>query len=44
MLVIRVDVHGVYLAGAFDGECIEDMEIALNALKIKFHRVEDLIV
>lgn len=35
---------GVYLAGAFDGECIEDMEIALSALRIKFHRVEDLIV
>lgn len=35
---------GVYLAGAFDGECIEDMEIALNALKVKFTRVEDLIV
>jgi len=35
---------GVYLAGAFDGECIEDMEIALRALKVKFTRVEELIV
>lgn len=35
---------GVYLAGAFDGECIEDMEIALKSLKVKFTRVEDLIV
>jgi hypothetical protein len=35
---------GVYLAGAFDGECIEDMEIALRSLKVKFTRIEDLIV
>lgn len=35
---------GVYLAGAFDGECIEDMEIGLRALKVKFTRVEDLII
>jgi len=35
---------GIYLAGAFDGECIEDMEIALRSLKVKFTRVEDLIV
>jgi hypothetical protein len=36
--------RGVYLAGAFDGECIEDMEIALGAIKVKFTRVEELIV
>lgn len=34
----------VYLAGAFDGECIEDMEIAMQALKIDFTRLEQFIV
>ena len=34
----------VYLCGAFDGECIEDMEIALSSCGIKFKRVESLIV
>jgi hypothetical protein len=40
----RLPKSGVYLAGAFDGECIEDMEIALRSLSVKFTRVEDLIV
>lgn len=34
----------VNLAGAFDGECIEDMEIALSSQGIDFDRLEDLIV
>lgn len=36
--------HSVKLCGAFDGECIEDMEIALNACNVKFKRIEKLIV
>lgn len=34
----------VDLCGAFDGECIEDMEIALTALSIPFNRLNHLIV
>lgn len=34
----------VYLAGAFDGECIEDMEIALREVGANIKRVEELIV
>ena len=34
----------VYLCGAFDGECIEDMEIALAHCNIEFNRVEELII
>ncbi len=34
----------VHLCGAFDGECIEDMEIALRAAGVWFERLEDLIV
>ena len=36
--------HEVYLCGAFDGECIEDMEVALEAADVDFSRVENLIV
>lgn len=34
----------VDLCGAFDGECIEDMEIALNHCDIPFNRIEQFIV
>ena len=34
----------VFIGGAFDGECLEDLEIALRHLEIKFNRVEELIV
>ena len=34
----------VHLAGAFDGECIEDMEIALGHLDVDFTRLEEFIV
>ena len=34
----------VTIAGAFDGECIEDLEIALNHLGVDFEREESLIV
>ena len=34
----------VSICGAFEGECIEDLEIALKACKIKFRRIESLIV
>lgn len=34
----------VTIAGAFDGECIEDLEIALTHLGVKFGREESLIV
>ena len=33
----------VTLCGAFDGECIEDMEIALKACQVKFDRWEKFI-
>jgi hypothetical protein len=33
----------VFLCGAFDGECIEDMEIALSSQGIKVNRIEQLI-
>jgi hypothetical protein len=36
--------ENVHIAGAFDGECIEDLEIALSHLEINFNRIEDLIV
>jgi len=34
----------IYISGAFDGECIEDLEIALDFLKINYKRVESLII
>jgi hypothetical protein len=34
----------VSICGAFDGECVEDLEIALRACAVKFRRVEKLIV
>ncbi len=34
----------VHISGAFDGECIEDLEIALRHLEINFKRIEKLIV
>lgn len=34
----------VTIAGAFDGECIEDLEIALRHLGVNFSREESLIV
>jgi hypothetical protein len=41
-----VDLKGkdVYLCGAFDGECIEDMEIALRHCVGKFTRINSLII
>ena len=34
----------IFLCGAFDGECIEDMEIALEGAGKTFKRIEELIV
>ena len=34
----------VNICGAFDGECIEDLEIALTALGVEYRRLEGLIV
>lgn len=34
----------VYIAGCFDGKCIEDLEIALDHLDIDYQRIEELIV
>jgi len=39
--LVGEDVH---IAGAFDGECLEDLEVALNFLGVEFNRVEELIV
>lgn len=33
----------VDLCGAFDGECIEDMELALEAVGVSYNRIEELI-
>lgn len=35
--------NDVAIAGCFDGECIEDLEIALESQDISFKRVENLI-
>jgi len=42
--VKSLKTHQVSLCGAFDGECIEDMEIALTAAEVKFERLNALIV
>ena len=34
----------IYICGVFDGECIEDLETALNTLEIDFNRINELIV
>jgi hypothetical protein len=34
----------VLLCGAFEGECIEDMEIALSACQVNFEKIPSLIV
>lgn len=34
----------VYISGAFEGECIEDLEIALSHLGIEFKKVRQLII
>lgn len=34
----------VEICGAFDGECIEDLEIALSACKVEYNRINRLIV
>lgn len=34
----------VYLCGAFDGECIEDMEYALRSAGVAYKRLNDLII
>lgn len=34
----------VFISGAFDNECIEDLEMALSGASKKFTRIEELIV
>lgn len=34
----------VKICGAFDGECIEDLEIALSACEVEYNRIDRLIV
>lgn len=34
----------IFISGAFDGECIDDLETALEALNKTFHRINELIV
>lgn len=34
----------VFISGAFDGECIEDLEIALTHLSVNYTRIEPLII
>lgn len=39
------DIRGddLYIAGCFDGECIEDLELLLKYSDIKYNRIEELI-
>lgn len=34
----------VYLCGAFDGECIDDIQTAMEAIDLKYNRISKLIV
>ena len=34
----------VYLCGAFDGECIEDIQLALEAVGVSYRRLNELII
>jgi hypothetical protein len=36
--------HEIYLCGAFDGECLEDISLALSACDVNFERVNSLIL
>lgn len=36
--------HEVFISGAFDGECIEDLEYALRGVGVAYQRLENLIV
>ena len=36
--------HEVYLTGAFMGECLEDMQIALNSQEVEFEYIRGLCV
>lgn len=40
----KLPSKNVFISGAFDGECIEDLEIALDFLDIDYTRIEKLIV
>jgi hypothetical protein len=41
---LSLNRKNVHLCGAFEGECIEDMEIALKAVAIKYKKLKNLIV
>jgi len=34
----------IYISGAFDGECIDDLETALDFLELPYTRIEELII
>ena len=36
--------HNIYLTGAFEGECIADIEAAFDSIELDYERVEGLIV
>lgn len=40
----KLPKENVDICGAFDGECIEDLEIALTGAGVKFKRIEELII
>lgn len=42
--MLELEGEEVDICGAFDGECIEDLEIALDATEVKYRRIEELIV
>lgn len=44
MRVLKRRKAEVFLCGAFDGECIEDMEVALDAVGVSYQRLNRLIV
>lgn len=42
--IARLRGNDVHLCGAFDRECIEDMELALEGCGVNFERLEHLII
>lgn len=42
--MLRLKGCDVTISGAFDGECVEDLEVALTHLEIPFRREQSLII
>lgn len=44
MMELKRKNSQVFISGAFDGECIEDLECVLKHIGIDFNRIESLII